>query len=110
LLTKDLQQPNVNTPEMRESLEWFESFFKEELAAPGWSSQGGQSYNWLFNEQIGAYVGPAGLGDTLPYFETRAGDMDWDWTYTPTSRVPRHQVSGWGVAMTKDAPNPEAAW
>ena len=106
LLTDDLSQGNLNTPEAVESFAFLQRMFKDHMS-PGNSMMGSDDFNLLFT------TGRAGMlinGNwMIPRYEQEMKDYEWGVTYMPVQRSAASDMGGNALAIPYNTKHPEAA-
>lgn len=106
LLTSDLKQANVNTPEAIETLRFLKKMF-ERYMSEGNSMKGSDDINLLFTS------GKAGLlvsGNwMIPKWEEEMKNYEWGVTYMPVKKSPASDLGGNALAIPVNSKHPEAA-
>ncbi|MBT2689261.1 sugar ABC transporter substrate-binding protein [Bacillus sp. ISL-47] len=106
LLTEDLKQGNLETPEAIETLTFLKDMYKNYMSE-GNSMKGSEDYNMLFTS------GNAGLFVTgnwmIPKFEADMKDFEWGATYMPMKESAASDLGGNGLAIPGNTKHSEAA-
>lgn len=106
LLSEDLKQGNLETPEAIETLAFLKDMYKSYMSA-GNSMKGSDDFNMLFTS------GNAGLFVTgnwmIPKFEAEMEDFEWGVTYMPVKESSASDLGGNGLAIPGNTKHSEAA-